>query len=334
MQIRIALVPLVLLVGCGGKQAAGPSGTGSAGGSAAAAPTAATTAAAYCLETGDENQLSAFVADDSSATFCVKRGDGDDAPKCTVVELATGAFRAAGAPPAPAVTDAAYAVKQDTSGVQVCKGEACKKLDLPKLSAEQLEGGAYEVSVSSDGKRVAVTGGGQPAVILLDGTTGKKLRTVKLAEDTCVEGAYLLGEVVHVATSVCAGPGGSAILYSFAGKRIGPVGSEEFNSYGARPIPVGGDRWALVHYSGGDVLVFDGKTGKQVHVIEVEAPEDCEQCDSVIGEAHSWSATAIAKLPSGKLATISGAGIAIIDPAAGKLEKTHRLPICPAQRTK
>jgi hypothetical protein len=188
--------------------------------------------------------------------------------------------------------------------------------------------------VSSDGKRVAATGGELGGVVILDATTGKKVKAVKLGDDsTCVEGAYFVGESVYVATSNCAGPGGSAVLYSAAGKKIGDVATEEtINTYGAEPIHVGGDRWAIVGYGGGEILVFDARTGKQVHLVDIKEPEDCEQCGEVLGNAAQWSASPIAKLPSGKLATLDGTGVSIIDPAAGKVEQTHRMPICAATK--
>ena len=349
------VVSIMLFAACGGKKADGTAGGGSTAGSSGSAGSAAAGSAAaaagsaagsgsagsaaapkagYCVPADVDNTLVAFAADDKTATFCLrKEGDEKAAPACTAVELATGAYRAAAAPPPPAPASDAFAVKQEAKGVQVCRGNACKKLDLPRPKVADGELQKYQVSVSDDGKRVVATGGGLDGVAFLDGGTGKKLKSVKLGDDsTCLEGARFVGESVYVATSNCAGPGGSALLYTFAGKKIGEVATEDkINVYGAEPIHVGGDNWAVVGYGGGDVLVFSAKTGKQVHLIEVKQPEDCEQCGLVLGTAAQWSAAPIAKLSSGKLVTLAGAGVSILDPATGKVEKTHALPICPAK---
>jgi hypothetical protein len=349
MRTRIAFVSIALAAGCGSKKAEGPASGGSTSGaapgsgeSAASGSSAAMAGSAggeakpaakpgYCVTSTDDNVLSAFAADDKTLTFCITReGDEKGAPKCTAVDLATGAYREAAAPPTAAAAPAApLAIKQDAKGAEACKGTACKKLDLPKLKAD---GSPYQISVSADGKRVVATGGDLGGFVLLDGATGKKQKAVKIAEEgTCIEGAYFAGESVYVATSNCAGPGGNAILYSAAGKKIGDIEPAEFNTYGAEPVHVGGDSWAIVGFGGGDVLVFDAKTAKKVHFVEVKQPDDCELCGSVLGNAAQWSVSPIAKLPSGKLATLDGTGVTIIDEAAGKVEKAHRMPICPAK---
>lgn len=359
--MRICIVvSIALFAACGGKKADGTAGGGSTTGSSVAGGTAGSAAAgsataagsgagsgsagsaaaagkpAYCVTNENENTLIAFAADEKTATFCIgKETDAKAAPKCTTVDLGTGAYRAAAAAPPPAPVSDSFAVKQDAKGVEVCRGNACKKLDLPKPKpGEDGELKRYQISASEDGKRVVATGAGLAGVVFLDGGTGKKLRTVKVGDDSgvCLERAQILGESVYVETSNCAGPGGSAVLYSWAGKKLGDVEkSEEVNVYGAEPVHVGGDSWAAAGFGGGSVLVFSAKTGKQVQLMEVKQPEDCEQCGMVLGNAAQWSAQPLVKLPSGKLVTLDGSGVSILDPAAGKVEKTHRMPICPAK---
>jgi hypothetical protein len=348
---RVALVSMALLAACGSKKADGPAG-GSAVGSAAAVAggsggdgsggSAGSAAGgsgggaprAHCIPSDAEHVLSTFVADDKAATFCLKKEtDEKGASTCTTVDLATGAYRPAAAlparPPAPA---AALTIKQDAQGVEACKAGACQKLELPAPKVEDGSVSEYRVVVSEDGKRLVATGDALEGVVFLDGVTGKKLRSVKIAStDSCIDDAYFLGESVYVATSNCAGPGGSAVLYSFAGKKLGDVGSQGFNTFGAEPLQVAGDQWVVAGYGGGGVLVFDARTGKALHQVEVKPPADCDRCDEVLGTAAHWSASPLVKLPAGKLATIDGTGVTIIDPATGKIEKTHRMPICPAK---
>lgn len=326
-----SLASFALLAACGGGAAGGrPAGTGAgaAGAGAAATP-------GYCVTADLQNVLAAFGADDKTATFCLgKEGDDAGPPACTAVDLATGAYRAAAAAPVPAdPPPPSLDIKQHEKGVEACKGAACRKLDLPAPGLEDGQIVPYKTAVSSDGRRVVAFEGAGADVIFLDAATGKRVKTLKIANDsTCVESAHFVGESVYVETSVCAGPGGSGVLYSWAGKKLADIAPESLNPYGAEPISVGGDRWALVDFGGGDVLVFDGKTGQHVHLIEIPEPEGCDRCGEVLGGGPPhWSATRIAKLSSGKLVTIDSAGVSIIDPAAGKIEKTHRIPICPAK---
>jgi hypothetical protein len=331
-----SLASLAPLAACGGGAAGGrPAGTGAAAGPGAAAGAGAAAQPGYCVTADMENVLAAFGADDTTATFCLgKEGDDAGSPTCTAVDLATGAYRAAAAAPvAPDAPPPALDIKQHEKGVEACKDAACRKLDLPKPGIEDGQIFPYKTAVSSDGRRVVAFQGAGADVVFLDAATGKRVKTLKLANDsTCIESAHFVGESVYVETSNCAGPGGSGAVYSWAGKKLADVAPEAFNPFGAEPISVGGDRWALVGFGGGDVLVFDGKTGKQVHLIEIPEPAGCERCGEVLGGGPShWSATRIAKLSSGKLVTLDGAGVSIIDPAAGKIEKTHRIPICPAK---
>lgn len=356
------VVSIVVFAACGGKKSdgtaagggsttgssvggsgSGAAGSGAAGSSAPAGSGAAGSggaAAKYCVPPEGDTALVSFDADEKTATFCIgKENDEKAAPKCTAVDLATGTFRTAASAPAPAPASDAFAVKQDTKAgtAELCRGNACKKLDLPKQKpGDDGARSPYQISVSEDGKRVAAIYPGTDSVVFLDGTTGKKVRAVKAGDDQngkCLQSTYIVGESVYVETSVCAGPGGSATLYSWAGKKLGPVGSEEtINVYGATPIPVGGDNWAVVSFGGGSVLVFSAKTGKQVHLMEVKRPEDCEACGSFLADAAGWQASPIVKLQSGKLVVMDSAGVSVLDPATGKVEKTHRTPFCPEKK--
>jgi len=342
----VSMVSMAWLAACGSKKADGPAGgsaAGSAAGSAVAGGSGGDGSAggsgdgaprAHCIPSDAEHVLSTFVADDKTATFCLKKeSDEKGASTCTTVDLATGAYRPAAALPArPAAPAAALTIKQDAQGVEACKAGACTKLELPAPKVEDGSVSEYRVAVSEDGKRLVATGDALEGVVFLDGVTGKKLRTVKIASaDSCIDDAYFLGESVYIAASNCAGPGGSAVLYSFAGKKLGDVGAQGFNTFGAEPLQVAGDQWAVAGYGGSGVLVFDARTGKELHLVEVKPPADCDRCGEVLGTAAHWSASPLVKLPAGKLATIDGTGVTIIDPATGKIEKTHRLPICPAK---
>jgi hypothetical protein len=158
---------------------------------------------------------------------------------------------------------------------------------------------------------------------------------VKIPKGQCAM-PHFVGDLVYIATGPCMGSrgGGVAALYSWAGKKVADVQPRDLNIDSAMPVHAGGDHWAIAviaDFSDSKVFVFDGKTGKQVHQIEIKAPQDCDRCLTALGSLGGWEAQPMVKLPSGKLATITKAGVSIVDPTAGKVEVTHRLPLCPAK---
>jgi hypothetical protein len=337
----ITTVSVALLAACGGgKQVGRPvsGGTpivraGSAPESNAGGDARLVEEAAYCVASGQ--RLASFTADDKTATFCLRQesevGELVGAPTCTAIDLATGAYSAGAAPTAPAAPAPAVMFRQDAKGVEMCKDGACKKLDLPKPKVEQGEVIPYELVASQDGKRVVAAGEALGGIAFLDGTTGKKVRSIKAEDEPqCIDGLYFVGESVYVARARCVADNGAAVLYSWAGKKLADFDvTEEINSARAIPVHAGGDRWAIRGLGGYDLLVFDAKTGKRVHHVTLASAEDCDRCGYVLGFDWSLEVSPVEKLPSGKLVALSGVGLSVVDPATGKLEQVHRMPICP-----
>ena len=259
--------------------------------------------------------------------FCVETGE-PAAVRCARLELATGVLTAA-TPPPPAAP--ALDLKQAPGAVQLCHGAACIKLDVPKLPAREDAQITYAIHASADGKRLLVTGNELTKVLVLDASTGKKQQVIAFdggPDASCLEDAYFLGEAIYVTGSVCAGPGGTGFLFHADGKRFGEV-INGVNVYGAAPLHLGGDLWAISEFGGGGFTVVDARAGKQVRTVHVESAP-CDTCPTLDGMA--MSVTPLVKTPSGKLVTISGSGVAVVDPTSGAIVSTHHLPVCPAKR--
>ncbi|MBA3542666.1 MAG: hypothetical protein H0T79_23825 [Deltaproteobacteria bacterium] len=309
-------------------------GSGSAG-SGSAAPPVATDATCFTKsDDGDDFSLDSFTASDTAATFCLKT---ESTPaKCLEMDLATGTTKVT-APPAKPAAVPGPDVKQDDKAVQLCKGAACVTLQLPKLPAKPADGDAvtYNIDVSADGKRALATGNDLKGVQLLDAVTGKKQKLIPIKQDDggCLEHAQFVGDAVYVMISVCAGPGGEGFLYRADGKQFAKI--DQVNVYSATPLQLDGDQWAFAEFGGGGLAVIDVKTGKAVRTVRVvppseDGPPECETCVQLDGP-NMFGVSSLVKTPNGKLVDISAAGIAVIDPKSGKVEKPHPIALCPAK---
>ncbi|MGN6105609.1 MAG: hypothetical protein ACTHU0_10930 [Kofleriaceae bacterium] len=291
----------------------------------------------FCLDSNEASTLDAFVADERSATFCVKTTtyDGEQersAVRCGVVDFASGEF-AEVQPPVPAAMPlAAVAVKQTTGGVELCRGESCARLDLP--GPKQSDSGdlePYDIVVSDDGRRAVATGGSLAGMALFDAATGKRQKTLQIGSDNdliCIEPARFVGDSIYVSANLCAKPGSRGYLFSKAGRQLGVV--DKVNVFGAVPIHVSGNLYAFADYNGTGIAIVNVRTGRQVRVLDLPRPRDCDDCIA-LGDPDAASASPLTRTPSGKLVAIAGHGITWIDPSTGKVEKVARLPVCPVR---
>lgn len=331
--IKIALV-IVVAAACGNKKADAPaagSATGSSAGSGSPAAgsgappgsgSAAPIASAVCMP--DTHKLSELVADDKTATVCAMPDpSGEDQrkkpllfddeikqpqPTCMVVDLATGTWREAKAPPPPAKpAQAAFEVKQDAKGVRVCKGAVCTKLAVPPPKKKD-DGAAekYLAAVSDDGKRAVVVADSLKGAWLFDATTGKKVKELQLAlaSEVVFAGAVVfLGDLLYITAHGSFNDldyGGT--IYSWAGQ---PLGKTK-DSSGA-PLPLGGDLYAFS--AKGSLEIVNTRTGKT-------------------SEVKASSILPLVRTSSGKLVGLSRELLVVIDPAAGKIEKQYAFPNC------
>jgi hypothetical protein len=331
--------PIVLVVmGCKKQDDAAPAppppapvkaAIDAAAGSAQAAPPKMSDA---CFPQQGQGVLSAFVADDTTATICVDLQDPDGydkkTTKCLALDLASGTYKTATAPAKPAEP---ITFKQSTKAVEACTGDKCVTLDVPKLPPSD-EGAPteYNIHASADRKKLIVVGGGSTQMggfTIVDAASGKKQLFVKMgSESDCLEDAYFVGDTIYVLTSVCAGPGGMGHFLHADGKEFAKIDQEKINVYGAIPLQVDGDQWAFSDFGGGNFAIYDVKTGKEARMITIARPEDCDDCTLI--EGPNISTSTLVKTPAGKLVTIGSAGVTVIDSKTGAVGKTARLPMC------
>ncbi|HEY5946651.1 MAG TPA: hypothetical protein VIV40_14210 [Kofleriaceae bacterium] len=321
MRVCIGLVVIASL-GCS-KKADSPAKAGSAlavagdaaPGSAAAAvadaaldsPVAAVADAGpalpkFCITDDEADRgLRILKKDDASIAFCFT--EDDVAKKCAVVELASGAFTAiAPPPPAPEAKPPAT----DTS-----------KLALPK-------GHTWETALSPDGKTIAAVSDLEGQLFIVDAASGKVRKVVKWSADGgCMEQPSFIGDNIYVQYNVCAGPGATGWIVSPEGKKLG--GIKHVNPTGDF-YPIGGTRYAFEDFGGSGLEIVDGKTGKSLKEIEIKLPEDCHDNHECLSLATGN--LGLVQLPNGKLVQLMGQ-IAIVDAAAGKIDKMIKWPLCP-----
>ena len=330
--------------GAGGTGSGTGSGSGPGSGSAkpkpvmvdaavAVAPTAPP--APVCFPADFNGRVDALVADDHAATIC---GTNDaKVSKCISIELGSGIAHDAPRPPAPPpVPTGGFAIQDDASTVALCKGSTCTKLALHALPPP-------EAGAPPSTPRITVAPGGTIAVAplaeadkakglgMFDTSSGRRMKVLDAPTDdyACEEPARFLGpDVIYAVANVCAGPGARAHLYKLDGSPIGSL-APEYNVENGDPIHLDADTWAVPTLGGGQVLVFDAKTGRALRGIENigSAFHACDGCQA-FGPGVSW-VSPLARTPSGKLVVASeSGGISEIDPATGKIEKAWAFPVC------
>jgi hypothetical protein len=258
---------------------------------------AAVAAVPFCLAPEDDEDvmLREVAKDAGSLTFCL---DLEERVKCAKLDLASG--KLAGVAVVPAA-------KQKEG-----KAFDTSKLDLPADHD-------YATAVSPDGKTIAATTDIEGKLFLVDATTGKTKKVVTWkADGGCMEAPSFIGDHVYVQYNVCAGPGATGWIVSADGKKLGSL--RHVNPSGTF-YALGNDRYAFEDFGGGGVEVVDGKTGKTVGHVDIENLVDCEDC-----AAFRTGALGLVQV-GGKLVQL-GQHITIIDPAAMKIEKTIKWPLC------
>lgn len=331
MRLEIAFV-FVVAAACGNKKADAPAAGSATGSSAGSGSSAAGSGAAVGSGSAAPNmstvcmprthQLSEVVADDKTATVCWTFDPGvedttkkpllfDDETKklqrtCMVVDLATGTWREAKAPPPAKPAPAAFEVKQDAKGVRVCKGAACTKLAVPP----QKKAMKYLAAVSDDGKRAMIAADSFKGAWWFDATTGEKVKELPLvgAGKPLEEGvARSLGERVYLALRVDANSLTEGTIYTWAGDLVGKV--DKIIPPYASLFPAGGDFYAFSDVNRGVIEIVDARSGKASEV------------------KLSWSLPPVQTSP-GKLVAVNGRLLVVVDLAAGTIEKQIPLPTC------
>ena len=275
-----------------------------------------------CVPALEPAMIGMATADGGAAQFCVS--DGADQNACFAVDLETKEYETLDASPiAQTSTLAAPAARivSSPTEVKVCTGEgdaACKSLK-PKVArgadhpidAVVDATGAWAVLMLGDAEA------GKGVAEVWDVAKGKKTATIKYAKgDHKCGTAQVLGGVVYISASVCAGPAAKGGLYSMKGKKLADVGGKDFGTYGASAVQVTETQWAFLEEGAGVIALQDVKTGKVERSIDLLALWGGERGGGNPGES------ALVRGGEGKLVVIAGSPVAgtvgIVDIASGE----------------
>jgi len=278
-----------------------------------------------CIPPTEPAIVSTASGDAGAVQFCV--GDGAEQKACFGVDLETKKYEVVDGSPIPQPltlesSDVMY-ISSPTE-VKICHGgdpTTCKPLKpkVPKGASEPI-GTAVNLAGTTAVLMLGDAEAGKGVAEVWDVAKAKKTATIKYAkgDHKCGE-PQLLGDVVYINASVCAGPAAKGALYSLKGKKLADVGGKDFGTYGARAVQVTATQWAFLEEGGGAVALQDVKTGKVDKTIDLVAlwGGGGERAGGNPGES------ALLRGGDGKLLVISGSpaagNVGIIDVASGEL---------------
>ncbi len=266
-------------------------------------------------------------ADDGAASFCVS--DGAEQSACFSVDLAKQKYAKLDEPPAAQPVSLEPPVARlvaSPTDVQVCTGEGedtCKTLKpkVPKGATEPISG-----AVDAAGKwavlMIGDTEKGRGVAEVWDVARGKKTATIKYAKgDHRCGVAQVLGDVVYVSASVCAGPAAKGALYSMKGKKLADVGGKEFGTYGASAVQVTPTQWAFLEEGAGVIALQDVKSGKVDQTIDLLSLWGTDADGAARGGGNPGE-SALVRGGEGKLLVIAGSPVAgtigVVDLTSGE----------------
>lgn len=279
--------------------------------------------------------VSMAAADGDAASFCVS--DGAEQTACFSVALADKKYTKLDEPTAaqPATLEAPVArLVASPTEVQICTGEGedtCKTLKpkVPKGATEPIEGavdaaGAWAVLMIGDTEK------GRGVAEVWDVARGKKTATIKYAKgDHRCGVAQVLGDVVYVSASVCAGPAAKGALYSMKGKKLADVGGKEFGTYGASAVQVTPTLWAFLEEGAGVIALQDVKTGKVDQTIDLLSLWGTDADGAARGGGNPGE-SALVRGGEGKLVVVAGSPVAgtlgVVDLASSETTVIPSLP--------
>jgi hypothetical protein len=285
-----------------------------------------------CVPALEPAMVGMATADAGAARFCVS--DGAEQNACFEVDLDSKKYSKLDESPIAqtATIDAPAArIVASPTEVKVCTGEgedACKSLKpkVPKGASQPIDAaidakGAWAVLMLGDAEA------GKGVAEVWDVAKGKKTATIKYAKgDSKCGTAQVLGDVVYISASVCAGPAAKGALYSLKGKKLADVGGKDFGTYGASAVQVAGTQWAFLEEGAGAIALQDVKTGKVEKTIDLLAlwndggGEGGGDAGTPRGGGNPGE-SALVRGGEGKLVVIAGSpaagSIGIVDVASG-----------------
>ena len=263
--------------------------------------------APFCLDKEEDEDLGykQLASDGKTLSFCLRQEERT--PKCATLDLAAGTFTTISAP---------ADLEVEKPGPITAKKVDTSTLELPK-------GHEWQTDTSPDGKTIAAVTDLEGQLFIVDAETKKVRKVVKWGADGgCMEAPSFIGDNIYVQYNVCAGPGATGWIVSPEGKKLGSL--KYINPTG-QFFPVGGTRYAFEDFNGSGFEIVDGKSGKSVKQIEIKLPMECADCMQ-----FRTGNLGLVQVPGGKLVQFM-AKIAVVDPAAGKVEKLIPWPLCKAK---
>jgi hypothetical protein len=291
-----------------------------------------------CIPRSDTATITTATADAASTRFCVVNGDEQRA--CFGVDLESKTFETLeGAPIAQsaALTRPEARVIASPTEVRVCTGEGdgeCKSLRprVPKNAERPIDAvtdsaGTFAVLMLGDAEA------GKGVAEVWDVARGKRTATIRYRKgDSMCGSAQVLGDVIFISASVCAGPAARGWLFSRKGKKLGEVGGKDFGTYGAVGVQVTETQWAFLEEGGAVVALQDMKTGKVERTIELLPLWNAEGGDDTDAPRGSGNPgeSALLRGDDGKLVVIAGSPAAgtvgVVDIESGELTVIPSLP--------
>ncbi|MFT3695722.1 MAG: hypothetical protein QM831_21475 [Kofleriaceae bacterium] len=280
-----------------------------------ACPALTTTRGDFCFS-GEQLMLTRFEVCGDTAMVCA---NGTSSEYCAAIDLAKGTYSRLSKPPAIAAPATQISVKGKE--VQLCVGTRCTATDLP-VSEDP-----YAVDLSADGSRAVVTTANALGhVVVLDATTGKRVREIALkrGEGDLYGPAYFVGDTILALV-------GRWPYYEY-GWLVWPDGATrriEGTTFGrGRPFALGGQRWAFPTYGGATVIVVNTDTGKlELSPAPPSSTPWCDRCFK-LADDPSKAPRNVGMTGGGQLVMLNNFGAQLVDPKTLTVTKTIPLQGC------
>lgn len=164
-------------------------------------------------------------------------------------------------------------------------------------------------------------------MILLDARTGKRLRTLAVAP--CTSDFGFLDDTIWIQGSKCNWIDEWSYLLDRDGHPRAVL--DQIHAMWARPTPLDGDLWAIPGTAGDGYVVFEASTGV-VRGVQRSTPHyddiGCHDCTPASAKGPG-EVPAFTRTPGGRTLLFT-AGVAVLTPDLGAVERHWPLPVCAA----
>jgi hypothetical protein len=256
---RWAASVVVALIGCGARPTTAPVPSPAAS-RPPAIPVRPAAPEVYCVER--TNAIAFVGASDAAVVFCIDSASPTGPRQCHALDLASHRFAAVD----PVVEDFAPPSAQTLNKLQACApdGGACNAIPANLLSDH-----ASLVANASATRLLAIpSGDGETELWDLD--VRQRIARIALAKDSCDRRGVFLEDTVYLSERPgCASHGTSVgTLYDPRGRRLGRVGSPDFDSKDLFAIPLTVTGW-WTFFTSSELAIHDITTGALIRRIDV-----------------------------------------------------------------